>query len=124
GANGYLHLARGGNFLGIGNFAYALMPGAASAGSCLLPDGSCIEMSAADCSDAAGTFGGLGTFCATPCPLTTGPVHVPMLSRTAISGLVLVLAVVGLASALVKRPQERRYRIHGTAPPQGRSGSG
>ena len=97
GTGGYLYLARGSNLLGVGNFDYALMPGAASTGSCSLPDGSCIETSAADCADASGTFGGLGTFCAIPCPATAR--QAPMLSGAAISGLVLVLALVGLAAA-------------------------
>src|SRR5262249_32739226 len=96
GAQGYMYLARGANFLGVGNFIYALMPGAASAGSCSLPNGSCVETGAGGCADANGTFGGLGTFCATPCPLVT-TAHAPMLSGAAIGGLVLLLALVGLA---------------------------
>jgi len=67
GAQGYLFLARGGNNLGVGNFAYGLQEGPATSGACSLPDDTCFEMSADNCAAASGTFGGVGTFCQTTC---------------------------------------------------------
>ena len=104
GGGGYMKLARGGNVLGVGNYASALMAGPPSTGSCSLPEGSCFEMTSADCSAANGGFGGTGTFCATPCAASAALAAVPALSHRATASLVFVLAMVGLALLLRKAP--------------------
>lgn len=96
GANGYLYLARGGNYLGVNNFAYALGVAPTQA-ACTLPDGSCLETSPTDCAAANGISGAIGTFCATPCPGSAARAT-PMLSTGITVGLAVLLAAMGLGS--------------------------
>jgi hypothetical protein len=110
GAAGYIDLSRNqGNNLGVANFAYLLQSGAPSTGTCALPDGSCAEMTATACLAASGSFGGAGTFCATPCPAAVAIAAVPALSRGAAAGLASLLALAGLA-LLLRGARELRGR--------------
>lgn len=103
GASGYMFLARGANRLGVSNFAYGLQAGSASAGACTLPDGSCIEMTSDDCSAASGSFGAVGTFCATACTAVTSinPAPAPTVSTRVLAAGFLVL--VGVAAMRFRR---------------------
>jgi len=105
GATGYVYLGRGANLLGVGNFAYALQPGPATSGACALPDDTCFEMSAEDCTVASGTFGGVGTFCPTTAPegaCAIAPAGAPTLTPQALTIGVALLAVTA-ASAIRRR---------------------
>jgi hypothetical protein len=67
GVSGYIFLERGKNTLGIEDDAYA--PSADTGhGACALPDGSCADMTAVDCTTANGTYGGDLSFCPAACP--------------------------------------------------------
>jgi hypothetical protein len=95
GSGGYFYLSRGGNRLGIGNFAYALQPGPATSGACALPGDTCFEMSAADCAAASGTFSQVGTFCPTTGDAgacVSAPAAAPALTPPALIAGMLALA--------------------------------
>ncbi len=96
GANGYMYLARGGNYLGVNDYSYALGSAPPEA-ACTLPNGSCIEMSPTDCAALNGIFGAIGSFCATPCPASAADA-IPTLSRGLTIDLALLLLMMGLGS--------------------------
>ncbi len=67
GSSGYMLLSRGSNNLGIGDDAY--VPSVDTGhGACALPDGTCADMTAVDCTAANGTYGGDLSFCPAVCP--------------------------------------------------------
>ena len=82
GAQGYLLLVQNKNAFGIGDDLYAI-PGDTAHGACAMPDGSCQDLTASDCSAAGGTYGGDLTFCPAPCATCPGDTTLPVITASA-----------------------------------------
>jgi hypothetical protein len=104
GNHGYIYLSRNrANNVGVANDAYSLQGGAATAGACTLPNGTCAEMAPSDCQRAGGTASAVGSFCPTACPAAIAIAAIPALSRVGLAGLATLLAAAGVAALLRRR---------------------
>ena len=103
GLAGYLTLVRGVNAFGVADDAYAISDDTAH-GACALPDGSCQDLTAADCSAAGGIYGGDLSFCPASCNTCLGETTPPVISATATprptkkGSSLLTLTVAGIAT--------------------------
>lgn len=110
GDGGYINLSRNrDDNLGVANYAYSLQGGAATAGACTSPNGTCVELTPSDCQTAGGTETGIGSYCPTACPGAFEIASVPAVSRVGLAGLAALLAAVGVAVLLRRASGSRAH---------------